>query len=240
MDYKDAISGSSVRNFYFSGKMDMLNKFFRRIGKNNMKILCVGVGTGEEISVSKKFGNVTVIDNNDDIIESISGVKKYVCDISNMNEISDGVFDVVVCLDVLEHVDDDIKSIGEINRVLKYGGSFIFSVPAVKKMFGYHDVFLGHKRRYNFTDIRNKCTSSGFSIDIISFWNFFLFTPVFLNRKIGNLLNSKPRQDNMNVPRIINLIFKKILYFENRLIFTGIRFPFGVSIVGLCKKPFKE
>ena len=50
-------------------------------------------------------------------------------DISNMNYIPDGQYDLIIASDVLEHVYDDMKAIFEIYRILKVGGIAILTVP---------------------------------------------------------------------------------------------------------------
>ncbi len=52
-------------------------------------------------------------------------------DITNMGEIPDGRFDVVIANDVIEHIDDDIAAFRECRRVIREGGTAIFTVPQV-------------------------------------------------------------------------------------------------------------
>ena len=50
-------------------------------------------------------------------------------DITNMDNIDNNSFDIVICSHVLEHVDDDLRALGEIYRVLKKDGTAIIVVP---------------------------------------------------------------------------------------------------------------
>ena len=50
-------------------------------------------------------------------------------DLTNMREIADGRFDVLVACDVLEHIADERAALGEIRRVLRPGGAAILTVP---------------------------------------------------------------------------------------------------------------
>jgi SAM-dependent methyltransferase len=61
----------------------------------------------------------------------------------------DAAYDVVTMLDVLEHVDDDERVLGDLvrDRVLP-GGHVLISVPAWPRLFSSHDVRLKHFRRY--------------------------------------------------------------------------------------------
>jgi ubiquinone/menaquinone biosynthesis C-methylase UbiE len=47
----------------------------------------------------------------------------------------DNLFDAVICLEVLEHVDNPIKAISEIKRVLKKGGYTVILVPSDNRLF---------------------------------------------------------------------------------------------------------
>lgn len=58
-------------------------------------------------------------------------------------------FDVVLMLDVLEHVDDDEAFLsGMVRECVAEGGLVLLSVPAWPLLFSRHDTFLGHHRRY--------------------------------------------------------------------------------------------
>ena len=65
----------------------------------------------------------------------------------------DGKFDIVCAFDVVEHVEDDQRVFGEVSRVLKEGGIFIFSVPLHAGLWTKFDEFAGHVRRYDPADL---------------------------------------------------------------------------------------
>lgn len=61
----------------------------------------------------------------------------------------DDAFDVVLMLDVAEHVPDDRAFLGSIvAKNLAPGGTMLFAVPAWPALWTSHDVRLGHQRRY--------------------------------------------------------------------------------------------
>lgn len=53
----------------------------------------------------------------------------FKADIQDMNNVSDGTYDVIICSHVLEHVKDDRKALSELHRILKDDGEIIFLVP---------------------------------------------------------------------------------------------------------------
>lgn len=66
---------------------------------------------------------------------------------------SDGKFELVGAFDVIEHTEDDRRVFGEVSRVLKEGGFFIFSVPLHAGLWTKFDEFVGHVRRYDPADL---------------------------------------------------------------------------------------
>jgi len=66
---------------------------------------------------------------------------------------SDGKFELVCAFDVIEHTDDDRRVFGEVSRVLKEGGFFIFSVPLHARLWTKFDALVGHVRRYEPADL---------------------------------------------------------------------------------------
>ncbi len=56
--------------------------------------------------------------------------------------------DLLVMHDVLEHIEDESDAVTNISQLVKSGGEAVISVPAYNWLFGYHDVQLGHYRRY--------------------------------------------------------------------------------------------
>lgn len=67
----------------------------------------------------------------------------------------DGSFDLVLLLDVLEHIDDDEGFLaGEVVPLMAPGGTAVVSVPAHPSLFSDHDRMLEHHRRYRPADLR--------------------------------------------------------------------------------------
>ena len=81
-------------------------------------------------------------------------------------------FDTVICLDVLNHVEDDQRAMAEIAQVLKDGGRLILAAPAFPALLGPRDRSLGHLRRYTKSGLRSLLERHGLVIDVMRYWNF--------------------------------------------------------------------
>ena len=69
---------------------------------------------------------------------------------------ADGAFDLVCALDVIEHVDDDHLALSELSRVTQQAGTVVISAPLHPSRWTAFDDFVGHKRRYEPTDLMRK------------------------------------------------------------------------------------
>lgn len=79
-------------------------------------------------------------------------------------------FDCVVSCEVLEHVQDDMRFLCRANDLLAPGGQLMLSVPARQKYWSRDDEIVGHYRRYEKQELRDKLAEAGFSqIQIVSY-----------------------------------------------------------------------
>lgn len=75
-----------------------------------------------------------------------------------------GRFGILTLLDVIEHVEDDTRLLGDSRERLDPGGYLVISVPAWPRLFSRHDVALKHFRRYTPALARERLQSSGFEV----------------------------------------------------------------------------
>ena len=80
-------------------------------------------------------------------------------------------FDTVICLNVLEHVDDDISALQAIRRLLGPGGRLVLLVPALQALYGTIDRALGHHRRYKRDGLADLLRATGFKLAHIEYFN---------------------------------------------------------------------
>lgn len=74
-------------------------------------------------------------------------------------------FDVIVCLNVLEHIEDDAAALGQLRDWLAPGGRLVLQVPAHPFLYGSIDEALGHWRRYTRSRLADALERSGFELD---------------------------------------------------------------------------
>ena len=238
MDYKDYEAGQTADNFWFRAKYGLIELLMEKNSKKQseepLKILSIGTGTGDDLKILKAFGNNYVTDI---LPEALAVVPDEDCFEKRLADAMDlpyeeGFFDIVVSFDVFEHIEDDKKAVSEVHRVLKKGGSLVYSVPAGPGLFSSHDVALEHYRRYNKKMVKQ--LFQDFKEVKLYSWNTLLY-PLIAVSRIKNK-NKEPRVDHPKLPGVVDSIFCNLLRFDNFLIRRGMSLPVGVSIAGWCQK----
>jgi SAM-dependent methyltransferase len=82
-------------------------------------------------------------------------------------------FDSVVCLNVLEHVEDDEGALRRLHTLCGEGGTVAIYVPAGPSLFGTMDKVVGHYRRYTREELQAKMELAGFVVEKIFYQNSF-------------------------------------------------------------------
>ncbi|MFK7797803.1 MAG: class I SAM-dependent methyltransferase [Aureispira sp.] len=238
MDYKDYEAGQTADNFWFRAKYGLIEllmeKNSQKQGAEPLKILSIGTGTGDDLKILKQFGNNYVTDILPQalaVVPEEDCFEKRIADATNL-PYDEGFFDIVVSFDVFEHIENDQKAVSEVYRVLKKGGSLVYSVPAGPGLFSSHDVALEHFRRYDKKMVKE--LFKDFKEVKVYSWNSLLY-PLIAASRIKNK-NRAPQVDHPQLPAVVDSIFCGLLRFDNFLIRRGMSLPVGVSIAGWCEK----
>jgi SAM-dependent methyltransferase len=97
------------------------------------------------------------------LAQTLPGVPLLQFDLRN-SPLPDACIDGVVCLNVLEHIDQDEQAIREIHRMLKPGGIAHIEVPSGPKCYDIYDEYLMHHRRYTMSELTFKVRAAGFKV----------------------------------------------------------------------------
>lgn len=80
-------------------------------------------------------------------------------------------FSTVICLNVMEHIEDDVSSLKEMSGFLDEGGRLVVLVPAFPSLFGTLDAALGHYRRYTRPTLRTAFEKAGLRLRHMEYFN---------------------------------------------------------------------
>jgi SAM-dependent methyltransferase len=232
---------SEVENFHwwFVVRRKLLKSILSSISiQKNAITLDIGCGTGSNLKTLVSAGlDVIGLDQSIYALTLVKEKGDYSLMAGDFNRLplKPKSVGLIIAMDILEHLDDDSSGIIESLRVLSDGGILIVTVPAFKFLWGIQDIVTGHKRRYSRREIMNKLKAVGFDILKSSYFNFFLFFPILIARRIIQLLGLKIRSENEVNSPWLNFIFKTVFSLEPYLL-KYFSFPIGVSILCIARK----
>lgn len=148
---------------------------------NLTRLLCTGRRRYVVTDIDSEYVNRVA-----DRMHGCPNVAAAVCDISHPPdwEIFREQMDTVVCLNVLEHVEDDLAGLRNIYSCLIPGGRAVLLVPQGPFAFGSFDRMLGHFRRYTKEEFETKIAAAGFSLEHIFPFNRATYPGWLLNAKL--------------------------------------------------------
>jgi SAM-dependent methyltransferase len=192
MDLKEAelLNGDEAKHWYYAGKARALRHCLA--GRQPRRILDVGAGSGFFSRIllrTTTAASAICVD---------PGYGKEWSEIEAGKEISFrrssvvGDVDVVLLMDVIEHVDDDVGLVREYARSARSGTRFIVSVPAFSWLWSGHDVFLEHRRRYTLNGVRRVLSKAGLS-PVEGFYFFAAVLPAVAAQRLWQQVRRYPQ-----------------------------------------------
>lgn len=230
---------NEAKHWWHIGKYDCTLRFLRKITVGRPKLLELGSSYGSLSKLCNKFTDSFALDYNYNVIR-MGKYRLSICGDAMKLPLKNEGFDIVIALDLLEHLQSDSSCIQEVIRVLKPKGKLFIWVPAYPILWSDLDEIGNHYRRY--TPASLKILLSSFpNIEIIKFThiNFFLFIPTLAIRIFQKILKKKFKTlstESMGIPpEPINYMLKRIFLFESRLAYY-LNFPIGVSLIAIAEK----
>jgi ubiquinone/menaquinone biosynthesis C-methylase UbiE len=145
------------------------------------RIAELGSGRGNLSKLLKEGANVLVTDNRAEYLDELrerwghlKNVRVAHLDLLNAedyNVLKDFKVDTVVCLNVLEHIEDDCAVLRRLNQVLPVGCKVVFLVPFNPKLYSRFDQEIGHFRRYSKCELEEKMRAVGLNVECQYYFN---------------------------------------------------------------------
>ena len=227
-------------HWWFVARRKLISSTIKELGvAHTAAVLDVGSGTGSNLRLLQELGfkNVTGVDNSDESIrfcleKGWGRVKKGdVCQLP----FAEKQFALILATDIIEHVDEDIIALNELKRVLTPNGSIIITVPAFHNLWGIQDEVGRHKRRYTLGELNIQIERTGLKVSEIFYFNYLLFVPIWLARKLMRIFGICPVSENNINTSLLNRILLILFTLDVRTA-RYIRPPFGVSILAISEK----
>ena len=200
----------------------------------------IGAGDLYFAEILKEFSSLPVyaVDSNFRDDNRIEGIISC----NSVKDIPKKSIDCIFLMDVLEHVENETLFLESIMDILKPEGELIITVPAFRKLWSYHDIFLRHYRRYNKAQLVKLL--KGFDLEVRE--TFYFYTSMFIIRYTQKILsrffpckktgigNWKFKKNNIITVSIVN--FLNIDFLINRALQKSGFISRGLSLCAICQK----
>jgi SAM-dependent methyltransferase len=228
------------RHWWYQGRRRVLERAIERLGlPDRASILDAGCGSGRNMIELARYGSVTGVELSDASVElarerhSGEVLEGSVMDMP----IDADTFDLVVSLDVIEHLDDDVGALRELRRVTRPGGALLVTVPAYQWLWSGHDEINHHRRRYSRRTLLAAAEAAGWSCERTTHFNSLLLPVAILLRALERI---KPASTTSSLdlwvpPAPLNALLRQPLRLEGALIGHGSSIPAGLSLLAVFR-----
>jgi len=207
------------------------------------QVLDAGCGAGQTLDDLARLGGVDRahgIDMSEDAVNAARSRGHAEVRLSGVEKLphADEAFDLVTCLDVVEHTPDDVATFTELHRVTRPGGHLLVTVPAYQRLWSSHDVANNHYRRYRLGTLAPAAAEAGWRLERRTYFNSLLLPPAALVRLVRrSRTNPTQRSDLDLTPKWLTPLLELPMRIEAMLIRAGIRLPAGLSLLAVFGKP---
>jgi len=224
-------------HWYFRGRRAVILGALRRVlPRRSLRLLEIGCGTGSMLGLLGEFGEAVGVETNDVLLAAAraAGLDVRKGALPAGLPVPPGWADVVLLLDVLEHLDDDVAGLRAAHRVLREDGVLVVTVPAYAWLWSGHDVALGHRRRYAAAGLRRLVESSGYRVERLSYFNTVLF-PAIAAVRLYKRLRRDERHDLEHPGPRFNAFLEWLFALERHVVRRP-GLPFGVSLLVVARR----
>ncbi|HTG39584.1 class I SAM-dependent methyltransferase [Sphingomonas sp.] len=236
----DRMAAHDSTHWWYRARREILTDYLTREARlpKGARILEIGCGTGHNLPMLARFGEVDAIE----IDEAARGFASErlgkpvgTAPLPELTGVPRNSYDLIAVLDVVEHVEDDVAALRGMADVLKPGGAILVTVPAHPWMWSAHDVVNHHHRRYSKGSLDKAIRDAGLTHNGLRWFNSLLF-PVAVAARLAGRLTGKDDSDDSPPAAPVNKALERVFGLERHLI-GRLPMPPGLSIITLVRKP---
>jgi SAM-dependent methyltransferase len=228
------------RHWWYRGRRRVINAELERLDlPRGGAVLDAGCGSGRTMDELVRWGSVAGFDLNALGVEHARARGHDDVRVARVEQIPwpDESFDLITCLDVLEHTPDDVASLRELLRVARPGAALLTTVPAYASLWSSHDDANHHYRRYRRAQLLAAGRAAGWEPVTATYFNSILLPPAAVVRLGDRLLRRRPRARSQvdSTPRSLDPLLELPMRIEAAAIRRGARLPAGLSIMAVFR-----
>jgi SAM-dependent methyltransferase len=235
----DRMAAHDTTHWWYRARREVLADYIAREAglKPGARILEIGCGTGHNLPMLARFGEVDAIEI-DAAARAIASERlgKPVGDapLPELPGVPRASYDMIAVLDVIEHIADDVAALKAMADCLKPGGAILIAVPAHPWMWSAHDVVNHHQRRYTKASLDAAIRAAGLTHNGLRWFNSLLF-PAAVAARLAGKMTGKDDSDDSPPAAPLNAAFQTIFALERHLV-GRVPLPPGLSILTLARR----
>jgi 2-polyprenyl-3-methyl-5-hydroxy-6-metoxy-1,4-benzoquinol methylase len=197
-------------------------------------LLEFGSGIGNISELLSSYTPLCLTDTDERMLAHLENKFSHINDVSvNFLDITKSppehlvaLFQTVIGINVLEHIEDDEKALVHLGTVLKPSGRLLLLVPAKRWAYTDLDKQLGHFRRYEKKELAEKLAKTSFQIEKLYFFNIVGLMSWIIRDKLQRSGGLRPYQIS-SFDSIVPVL---------KVIESKISLPVGISLIAIAQK----
>jgi SAM-dependent methyltransferase len=204
------------------------------------RILEIGVGYGQYTPWLLERGDVLAADISEECLASVMAkhsserlhtVRIDLNDTGTLAPCEAFGPDSIVCINVLEHIEDDVAALSALHRVIAPAGRIALIVPAHPRLYGRMDDEAGHYRRYTRRSLRETSERAGWAVESCNYINALAAAGWWLHNRVRRTAGLSDARANRDIRRADRWLAAFARWTDPIL-----RASFGLSVAAIARK----
>lgn len=226
------------REAYLLGWIERLHRSSPR-----ERILDVGCGDGLFFERLARFGKVDGLEPDASLVNNPRWQSQIRVGSLDRRFQGSSDYDLLLMLDVLEHIDEDCEALHAAHSALRPGGHLLLTVPALSWLWSQHDVANEHYRRYHPAGLRAVLAAAGFEVEVVRYFFCWTVAPLLVRRWLtpaGSVSGQGTADYAVPIPPgPINRALTLLSMGEHAL-GRVVRWPLGTSLLAIARRPIRS
>ena len=236
-----ALLDADDHHWWYRGRRQIIRAELDRLPlPPDAQVLDAGCGSGRTLQDLRAYGEVSGIELSELAVSHARQRELGDVRVGRVEQLpwEDRTFDLITCLDVLEHTPDDVIVLQELRRVTKPGGWLLLTVPAYPVLWSTHDVVNHHYRRYTRRALRRAATGAAWRVDRLTSFNSLLL-PAAAAVRVSQRYRLRNHDDHVSELRVgplwLNGALEQPLRLEAAVLRRGYTLGAGLSLLAVLE-----